>query len=166
MFATATTSPAPAVELSETELAAWRGFVRAHAQLVRELDAELREAHDLSLSAYDVLVQLASAPDRRLRMSELADCVLLTPSGLTRLVDRLCREGLVERVRCPDDARGSFATLTDRGATQLGEARGTHLEGVRRLFLSRFSPQELRHLAECWERLVPGADSQPGAAGD
>src|SRR5687768_9300219 len=84
-------------ELAENELAAWRGFLEAHARLVRELDAELLREHSLSLSSYDVLVQLAHSPDRRLRMSELAESVLLTPSGLTRLVDRLCREGLVER---------------------------------------------------------------------
>ena len=77
----------------------------------------------MPLSTYDVLVQLAHAPDRRLRMSELADSVLLTPSGLTRLVDRLCRDGLVERVRCDDDARGSFAALTERGRIRFDEAR-------------------------------------------
>lgn len=154
MIASATTSSAPAGELTEPELAAWRGFLRAHAHLVRELDANLRDAHDLSLSAYGVLVQLASAPDRRMRMSELADSVVLTPSGLTRLVDRLCREGLVERSRCPSDARGSFAVLTERGAERFAEARGAHLDGVRRLFLSHFSAAELRRLGEQWERLT------------
>jgi DNA-binding MarR family transcriptional regulator len=141
-------------ELGADELPAWRGFLRAHAHLVRELDADLRETHSLSLSAYDVLVQLAGAPDHKMRMSDLAESVVLTPSGLTRLIDRLCREGLVEREHCSDDARGSFAVLTEVGARRFAEARPTHLDGVRRLFLSQFSPQELRKLGEAWERVA------------
>jgi DNA-binding MarR family transcriptional regulator len=141
-------------ELGEDELPAWRGFLRAHAHLTRELDADLRETHSLSLSAYDVLVQLSSAPDRKMRMSDLAESVVLTPSGLTRLVDRLCREGFVEREECSDDARGSFAVLTELGARRFAEARSTHLDGVRRLFLSQFSAQELRRLGEAWERVA------------
>ena len=141
-------------ELSTDELPAWRGFLRAHAHLVRELDAELREAHSLSFSAYDVIVQLANAPERKMRMSDLAESVVLTPSGLTRLIDKLCREGLVEREHCSDDARGSFAVLTERGARRFAEARPTHLDGVRRLFLSQFSAQELRSLGEAWERVA------------
>jgi DNA-binding MarR family transcriptional regulator len=145
-------------ELGEDELPAWRGFLRAHAHLTRELDANLRETHSLSLSAYDVLVQLAAAPDRKMRMSDLAESIVLTPSGLTRLVDRLCREGLVEREECSDDARGSFAVLTELGARRFAEARPTHLSGVRRLFLSQFSPQELRNLGEAWERVAANGD--------
>jgi DNA-binding MarR family transcriptional regulator len=156
MVAPASTAPAPARELSGPELEAWRGFLTAHAHLVRELDAELREAHGLSLSAYDVMVQLERAPGRRLRMSELAEAALLTPSGLTRLLDRLCREGLVERERCRSDARGSFAVLTDRGARRFAEARGTHLDGVRRRFSDRFGPVELRALARAWRRVLDG----------
>jgi len=140
-------------ELEAVELDAWRGFLRAHARLVDELDAELRAAHDMPLSTYDVLVQLAHAPGRRLRMSELADSVLLTPSGLTRLVDRLCRDGLVARERCDDDARGSFATLTECGRIRFDEARRTHLAGVRRLFLGHLSPAEQRSLAKTWDRI-------------
>ena len=142
-------------ELSADERAAWRGLLRAHAHLVRELDAELTREHDLPLSAYDVLAQLAHAPGRRLRMSGLADSVLLTPSGLTRLVDRLCREGLLERQRCDSDARGSFAALTERGLARFAEARPTHHDGVRRLFLGHFSADELRLLARGWERVAP-----------
>jgi DNA-binding MarR family transcriptional regulator len=147
-------STSSAAELSADELPAWRGFLHAHAHLVRELDAELRETHSLSLSAYDVLVQLANAPDRKMRMSDLAESVVLTPSGLTRLIDKLCREGLVEREHCSDDARGSFAVLTEGGARRFAEARPTHLDGVRRLFLSQFSPQELRRLGDAWERVA------------
>jgi DNA-binding MarR family transcriptional regulator len=141
-------------ELRDDELAAWRGFLRSHSRLAHELDAELTAEHDLSLSSYDVLAQLAHSPGRRLRMSELASSVLLTPSGLTRLVDRLGREGLVERAPCDDDARGYFAVLTEAGLERFARARHTHLDGVRRLFLSHFSDAELRRLGEQWQRLT------------
>jgi DNA-binding MarR family transcriptional regulator len=151
------TAPGDGPGLAGEELAAWRGMQRVHAHLIRELDAELTREHALSLSSYDVLVQLAEAPERRRRMSELAECVLLTPSGLTRLVDRLCRDGLVERSRCSSDARGAFAVLTVLGAERLAAARATHIDGVRRLFASRLESAELRRLAADWERIVPGA---------
>ena len=93
--------------LTTDELAAWRGFLQTHARLTRRLDEELRAAHDLPLTSYDVLVQLEGAPGREMRMSELADAVLLSRSGLTRLVDRLERQGLIERRECPDDACGA-----------------------------------------------------------
>ena len=149
-------APAPGIggdELGDDELAAWRGFLRSHVHLVSELDAELTAEHSLSLSTYDVLVQLAHSPARRLRMTELAASVLLTPSGLTRLVDRLVRDGLVERAPCDDDARGHYAVLTDVGLERFSKARRTHLDGVRRLFLSHFSDAELRRLGEQWQRL-------------
>ena len=142
--------------MTDLELGAWRGFLRAHRHLVRELDTNLREAHSLSLSAYDVLLQLADAPEHRMRMSELASSIILSPSGLTRLVDRMCREGLVERLRCPSDARGSFAALTELGAERFAEARGTHLDGIRSLFTSHFSAPELGRLGEEWDRVVEG----------
>jgi DNA-binding MarR family transcriptional regulator len=104
-----------------------------------------------------VLVQLANAPDRMLRMSELAKAVLLTRSGLTRLVDRLERRGLVERRSCPSDARGFHAVLTAEGLRRLKEARPTHLAGVRRLFLDLLEPEELRSLAAIWERVEAAA---------
>jgi DNA-binding MarR family transcriptional regulator len=147
------------VGLTAEELGAWRGMLRVHTALVKALDAELAAAHDLPLSSYDVLVTLASAPGRRRRMSELADSVLLSRSGMTRLVDRLERDGLLARDHCTDDGRGCFAVLTDKGADVLRRARPTHLAGVRERFLSHFSEDELRMLASCWERVLPGAAS-------
>jgi DNA-binding MarR family transcriptional regulator len=145
-------SPQPPL-LGGDELAAWRGFLRVHAALTKALDAELIAAHGLSLSSYEVLLFLADAPGGQLRMSELADGVLLSRSGLTRLVDRLERDGLLRRERCADDARGWFAAITDAGRERFQTARRTHLEGVRTRFLSRLSHDELRTLAELWERL-------------
>ncbi len=143
--------------LDREELAAWRGMLRVHASLTRALDAELHRAHDLPLSSYEVLLFLADAPGGRLRMSELADGVLLSRSGLTRLVDRLEQAGLLERERCDDDARGYFAIITDRGRELFSDARETHLAGVRDRFLVHFTRDELRHLGELWNRVTPGA---------
>jgi DNA-binding MarR family transcriptional regulator len=142
------------VKLTELELDAWRNFLRVHAVLTRELDEELRRAHGLPLTSYDVLVNLESAPDRQMRMSELADAVLLSRSGLTRLVERLERDGLLSRADCPGDARGSFAVLTKTGRARLEEARKTHLSGVRERFLGQFSDDELERLADNWRRLL------------
>jgi DNA-binding MarR family transcriptional regulator len=139
---------------TEPELAAWQGFLRTHATLVRELDEELTERHGLPLSSYDVLIQLADAPDGMLRMSHLADAVLLSRSGLTRLVSRLESQGMIERVECKDDARGAFAAITDHGRERLAEARATHRAGVRERFLDRLSEREQRQLAKAWARLL------------
>ena len=146
--------------LTELELGAWRNLLRVHATLTRELDEELRRAHGLPLTSYDVLVNLESAPDRQMRMSELADAVLLSRSGLTRLVERLERDGLLSRADCPGDARGSFAVLTDSGVKRLAEARKTHLSGVRERFLGIFSDDELEQLGDFWRRVLePSEDA-------
>ena len=128
-------------------------MLRVHAQLTKALDAELTRMHALPLSSYEVLLFLADAPDGRMRMSELADSVLISRSGLTRLVDRLERGGLLERVQCEDDARGYFAEITPAGRRLFAQARRTHLDGVRRLFLGRYSRDELRLLGALWERI-------------
>jgi DNA-binding MarR family transcriptional regulator len=141
------------VLLDSVELGAWRGMLRAHAALTRELDAELTREHDLPLSSYEVLLFLADSESGRMRMSELADSVLLSRSGLTRLVDRLERQGLLRRERCESDARGLFAEITPEGRRLFDAARETHLEGVRKLFLSRFSRSELRTLGALWDKL-------------
>jgi DNA-binding MarR family transcriptional regulator len=141
------------VLLDRDELAAWRGLLRAHSELTRELDAELTREHDLPLSSYEVLLFLADSDDGRMRMSELADSVLLSRSGLTRLVDRLERRGYLTRRRCESDARGLFAEITPEGRRAFDDARVTHLDGVRRLFLSHFSRDELRTLGALWQRV-------------
>lgn len=153
------TLPEARANLSSAELGAWRGLLRVHTALVKALDAELAAAHDLPLSSYEVLITLESAPGRRRRMAELADSVLLSRSGMTRLVDRLERDGLLERDLCTDDGRGCFAVLTDKGAELLATARPTHLDGVRERFLVHFSEHELHVLGSWWERVLPGAGS-------
>jgi DNA-binding MarR family transcriptional regulator len=147
----------PTHELTPEELGAWRGLLRVHSALVKALDAELLATHDLPLTSYEVLINLQAAPGRRRRMAELADGVLLSRSGMTRLVDRLEREGLLERDACTDDGRGTYAVLTDKGEAYLARARPTHLDGVRERFLQHFAPAELQTLATFWERVLPGA---------
>src|SRR5215210_8059743 len=147
-------------ELEPQELGAWRGMLRVHSALVKALDAELLEAHKLPLTSYEVLINLQAAPDRRRRMAELADGVLLSRSGMTRLVDRLERDGLLLRDTCTSDGRGCFAVLTEQGEAMLARARPTHLDGVRQRFLDQFEAGELEMFAGWWERVLPGAVEQ------
>jgi DNA-binding MarR family transcriptional regulator len=142
------------LHLADDEGAAWEGFLRAHSTIMRALSGELEQADGMSLSSYDVLLHLARAPKRRLRMTELADAVVLSPSGLTRLVERLERDGLVARIKSADDARGAYATLTDRGRARLRKATRSHLTGIRQHFLSQLTPQELQILGDIWQRLL------------
>ena len=144
--------------LSPLELAAWGGLLRAHARLVHELDRELEAAHGLPLTQYEVLLHLERAPHQRLRMSELARSVLLSQSGVTRLVDRLEALGLVERAPCAEDRRVLWAQMTDEGMRRLAEARPTHLAGVRARFLDRFDENELGQLADAWERVLSDSE--------
>jgi DNA-binding MarR family transcriptional regulator len=150
-----------AAELSEAQLAAWRGLLRVHAALVKALDAELVDEHDLPLSSYEVLITLQASPGRRCRMAELAHRVLLSRSGMTRLVDRLEREGLLVRDTCSSDGRGCFAVLTEAGAAVVARARPTHLEGVRRRFLCHFDGDELEQMAHFWRRALAAQDLSP-----
>jgi DNA-binding MarR family transcriptional regulator len=134
---------------------AWRGLLRTRACLAKRLDAELERAHGLPMSSYEVLHHLAGAPRGRMRMRDLAEHAQLSRSGLTRLVDRLERDGLLDRCSCHHDARGAYACLTAVGRERLQEARSTQLSVVREHFISRFSERELREMAEMWDRVAP-----------
>lgn len=141
--------------LEGQRLATWTRFLKAHSAISRRLERDLADEHGLTLSDYDVLVQLSLAPGRSLRPVELARAVLLTRSGITRLVQGLERAGFVERVDCPDDARGFLVGLTPPGLELIRTARATHLEGVAELFSDRYSDEELEALSQLLERL-PG----------
>jgi DNA-binding MarR family transcriptional regulator len=141
-------------QLDELELRAWRGMLQAHAAVTRRLDSQMHAEHGLSVSAYEVLMFLADTEGHRLRMAEIADRVLLSRSGLTRLIDRLVALGLVERNACADDGRGSYAELTPAGLAKLEQARRTHLAGVREFFLDRLTEEDQRALASAWDRIV------------
>jgi DNA-binding MarR family transcriptional regulator len=155
-----TTEPletAAADAFGAAELQAWRGLLRVHASLLKALDAELEAAHGLPLTSFEVLIQLAEAPDQRRRMCDLADSVQLSRSGMSRLVDRLERDGLIERCSCTVDARGAYACLTKAGRARLEAAGPTHLAAVRDRFLSRFDEAELTQLAAWFQRVLPSS---------
>jgi DNA-binding MarR family transcriptional regulator len=135
------------------EIQAFAGLLRAHAATTRRFNAELVADHGLTLSDYEVLLRLARAPDRRLRRVDLAEQVLLTPSGITRLLAGLERNGFVERVACESDARVSYAQLTADGLGKLRAASKTHVEGIRGLFGEHFTVGELESLSDLLGRL-------------
>jgi DNA-binding MarR family transcriptional regulator len=143
--------------------AVWRHYLRGHATVTRALEAELLARQELSLAAFDVLAELAQAPERRMRMTELADAVLLSRSGVTRMVDRLERLGLVTRGRVEEDGRGIAATLTDQGQEQLDRASVTHVAAVQRHFVNRLDETDLRDLRRISRRLTAGAAAEPAA---
>ncbi|CAA9473287.1 MAG: Transcriptional regulator, MarR family [uncultured Solirubrobacteraceae bacterium] len=150
-------------ELETGELAAWRGMLKVHSALVKALDSELEAAHGLPLSSYEVLIYLGAAPEKRLRMAELADRTLLSRSGMTRLVDRLERDGLLRRDTCSSDARGCFAVLTEQGEEVLAGARATHLNGVRRRFLDHLDSEDIAALGAAFNKVLAGnLDLSPG----
>ena len=151
-------------KLNPAEMRAWRAFLDAQASLMRRLGADLIKHEDITLAEYDVLVQLNFASDGRLRMSELSDRVRLSPSGLTRLVDRLVQGGLVKRGRCASDRRGSFAILTLAGKVRLRHASPVHLKGIREHFTKHLSPAQLEAVAEALEPL--GRDTPLGVSSD
>ena len=134
-------------KLTDVEMDAWQGLLHAHHQITRVLDAELRGEHDLTFGEYDVLLRLVQAPDRSLRMTEIAQRVLISPSGLTRVVDGLEEKGLVERRRDSDDARVVRARLTDAGREKVRQASRTHLRGIREHFTGRLTEAQLRAVA-------------------
>ncbi len=142
--------------LEGSALEAWRSYLKSHAMIVRQLDAELVAAHGMTTRDYEVLLYLAQAPERQLPMSVLATNTMLTRSGITRLIDGLVNAGWIERVACQSDARVSYARLTDVGYSKLRDAGCTHIASIQRLFLEHFSPQEIDRLASLLSRL-PGA---------
>ena len=136
----------------------WVGLLRAHAALTRELSADLVASHGLTINDYEVLLHLARAEDNRLRRVDLAERLLLTASGITRLLDGLERAGYVCKETCPSDGRVSYAKLTDEGASKLQAASKTHISGIRDLFESRFEDDELAQLADLLGRLPSSSE--------
>lgn len=136
-----------ATKLTDIEMDAWQALLHTHHQVTNTLDAELRAEHGITLGDYDVLVRLARATDRRLRMAELARRVMISPSGLTRVVDGLVKDGLVGRRRDDSDARVVQAQLTERGLERVRKAAQTHLRGIRQHFTGRLSDAQLRAVA-------------------
>lgn len=151
--------------LDEVEQRAWRSLLGAHRRLIQRLDAELQASQGLSAADYSVLVELSEAGGQ-MRMSELAERMLLSPSGLTRRLDSMVASGLVERHRCATDRRGAFAVLTPAGVARLDESAPDHVEQVRRNFVDRLSRDQLVTLTEALEAVAGPdvAESCPSAA--
>ena len=137
--------------LDEDEMRAWRALLGASVSLQAELDRELQEAHGFGIGDYEVLVMLSESEGRRMRMSDLAAMLHLTPSGLTRRFDNVVARGWAIREKCPSDKRGSFAVLTDDGFAALEAAAPTHVRGVRAHFIDLLSKRELSSLAAAME---------------
>jgi DNA-binding MarR family transcriptional regulator len=133
---------------------AWVSFLRAHAAVTRALNAELVAAHGLTLNDYEVLLRLAHAPDRRLRRVDLVERVLLTASGITRLLEGLERAGFVRKARCASDGRVVYAELTEKGYEKLRASSDTHIDGIDRVFAGRLTDEERRALADLLVRLA------------
>jgi DNA-binding MarR family transcriptional regulator len=144
----------PLRKLTESERRSWVGLLRVHNTLIKQLDAELQAAQGLPLAAFDVLAQLARVPGGERSMSELAEALLLSPSGCTRLVDRLEAQGLVERRRGSRDSRVVMAAITQTGRRRLLRALPVHLRGVRQRFTDRLSEQEIETLGRIWSRVL------------
>jgi DNA-binding MarR family transcriptional regulator len=152
-------------KLKPAEERAWRAFLDAQAAVLRVLETELIKKQDMTLAEFDVLIQLRMSPEGRLRMTELSERVRLSRSGLTRLVDRLARAGLVKRGRCAGDRRGTFAILTPAGTTRLRRAAPVHLAGIREHFGKRLSAAQLNAVAEALEPLGRKLPAHSGGDG-
>lgn len=153
----------PSQVLTAQQLEPWIRFLRAHAAVTRQLSLRLEREHGLTLNDYDVLVQLYYADERRLRRVDLARTVLLTASGITRLLDGLERAGWVAKGHCASDARVTYAVLTENGVRKFEEAQRSHHADVEELFGSHFTRAERSTLSELLGRL-PLADA--GACGE
>lgn len=144
--------------LGEHELAAWRAFINAHASVIDRIEQELAEAGQLPLISYDVLVALAESPERRLRMNDLArKVVVLSRSGVTRLVDRLEAEGLLRRERTAVDRRGAYAVITPKGLDALDRARPVYARGIAEHFARYLDDAEVSTLTSALERIDEAA---------
>ena len=141
------------------EFAAWRGMLRVHSTVFRELDRRLLDEHELGIDSYGVLITLVTAPDRKLPIGELGLRRNLSPSGISRSVDRLTKLGLLERAANPDDGRSLLVGLTANGLQRLREAQITHHRIVRQMLLSHFDRHDLERIAELWEKAMPGSVS-------
>ena len=147
--------------LPDGHLAAWRKYYTSFWRVYAAIEADLSAAKLPSLSWYDALYELYLAPDRRLRMNELARSALLSRSGLTRLVDKLVAEKLIERVACPEDGRAQYAQLTPRGVEVLRQIWPVYRAGIARYFAAHVSETEAKQVASLFGRIVDAAESPP-----
>lgn len=147
--------------LSAKEQASWRAWIEASNTLNHRLSADLQREHDITLADYEILVQLSEHPERRMRMSELAEATLASRSRLTHQVDRLVKRGLVERQECELDKRGAFAALTDAGWSAIETAAPDHVASVRAYLVDLLTPEEFAALGKACERISQNLAENP-----
>lgn len=144
------------IKLGDPKTASWQAFLRTYATVMRQLEREMEEEQALPLTWYDILAFLDRAPKCRMRMQDLAESVLLSRSGLTRLLDRMADEGLVDRVPCEEDRRGTYAVITDAGRARLTSAVPGHLQGIEEHFLRHLEPGDLKVLGDVLNKVIEG----------
>lgn len=144
-------------KLNDHHLAAWRAFITTHSTLIDRINRAMQDADVIPLHWYDVLIEVYEAPEHRLRLSELARKVVLSKSGLTRLVDKLVEAGLLERQSSPEDGRGAYAVLTDAGLDAMRKAWPIYAQGIQDYFATYLSIEEVDILAKAFERMLRAA---------
>ncbi|NOX28819.1 MAG: MarR family transcriptional regulator [Actinobacteria bacterium] len=145
--------------LNEDEMRLWRAFLEASSRVLQQVEADMKAAADLTFDDYEVLVHLSETPGRRLRMAELSERLLHSRSRLTQRVDRMTKRGLIEREKCPNDGRGTFAVLTDTGLEAIASAAPDHLVSVRRALIDIVSPGDIAVLADRLESIVAASET-------
>jgi len=140
--------------MNNEKAATWRAFLEAGSFVLKTLQREMEEEQHLPLAWFDVLAWLRNAPDGRLRMQVLADSIYLSNSGLTRLLNRMSRAGLVERQSCAQDRRGWYAVITTKGQEVLERAAPGHEKGVQTIFLDPLSDEDIRDLRRILEKIT------------
>ncbi len=151
-------------KVTEHELSAWRIFIKTHAMIIEKIEQDLAEQKRVPLTTYDVLLALYEAPDRKLRLGDLNKKVVLSKSGLTRLVDRLEREGLIRREKSEEDRRGAYAALTEAGETELRRAWPVYARGIKQYFAAQLSEGDLQSLHTALETLNKAMKPQKKAS--
>jgi DNA-binding MarR family transcriptional regulator len=149
--------------MSDERRAAWIGFLQTHAAITKALDTDLMANVGVPLSVFEVLFGIANSEEGYLRMSEVAEQAMLSPSRTSRLVTELERRGLLERRSCPSDSRVVYAVITDRGRALLAEMQVLHFEGIERRFFSALSDEQIAQLGEVWPRVLRASAAVVGA---
>lgn len=148
--------------ISDQKLAAWRSFIAAYGMTMRSLEHEMLEDQGISLTWYEILARLDATSEGLMQMKDLAECLLLSRSGLTRLIDRMAADGLVDRLPCPEDRRGTYATITDEGRNALHRAMPGHIQGIDEHFLRYLDVFDVQALQNVLKKVLD-AEHDDGA---
>lgn len=148
--------------IGDQKLAAWRTFLAAYGTTMRSLEHEMLEDQGIPLTWYEILARLDATPDGLMQMKDLAECILLSRSGLTRLIDRMAAEGLVDRLPCPEDRRGTYAAITDEGQNALHRAMPSHIQGINEHFLRYLDVFDVQALQRVLKKVLDAEYNDEG----